>query len=167
MFILRYATLLAIALPAIAAAQPSAPVRPMTPPSAAFRLKSLAPVLIVDAVEPAVSFWTDRLGFAKENLVPGPDGKLIFASVKKDGIEIMYQTRASVLADDPAGAAELVGHSTALFFTVPSIADLDVLERQTKGAPVTKPRHDTFYGTTEFYIREPGGNVVGFAAPKA
>jgi len=27
-----------------------------------------------------------------------------------------------------------------------------------------KPRHQTFYGSTEFYVREPGGNVVGFAA---
>ena len=31
------------------------------------------------------------------------------------------------------------------------------------GAPVLKPRHDTFYGSTELYVREPGGNAVGFA----
>jgi hypothetical protein len=29
---------------------------------------------------------------------------------------------------------------------------------------VVKERHQTFYGSTEFYVREPGGNVVGFAA---
>jgi len=61
----------------------------------------------------------------------------------------------------------LNGRSVALFITVPTIADLDQLARRTKAAPVVKPRHDTFYGTTEFYIREPGGNVVGFAAPKS
>ena len=139
----------------------------MTDPASSFSLKSLAPVLIVDAVEPAVVFWTSRLGFDKGAEVPGPDGRLVFAIVKKDGIEIMYQTRASVTADNPAIADELTGHSTGLFFTVPTIADLDAIEQRLAGAPVVKPRHDTFYGMTEFYIREPGGNVVGFAAPKA
>lgn len=124
----------------------------------------LAPVLIVDAVEPCIEFWTDRLGFSRENEVPGDDGKLIFASVKKADVEIMYQTRASVVADSPSQAAELNGHSTALFITVPSTDDLDSAERAVSGAPVVKPRHKTFYGSEEFYIREPGGNVVGFAA---
>jgi uncharacterized glyoxalase superfamily protein PhnB len=129
-----------------------------------FHLRSLAPVLIVDAVEPSVAFWTERLGFVKENEVPGADGALVFASVKKDGIEIMYQTRASVVADDPASAEELNGRSAALFITVPAMADLDAIEARTSGAPVVKARHDTFYGSTEFYVREPGGNVIGFAA---
>ncbi len=129
-----------------------------------YSLQSLAPVLIVDSVEPCLSFWVDRLGFAKENAVPGPDGSLVFASVRKDGVEIMYQTRASVIADQPSAASELNGHSTALFVMVPSPADVDAIERLTDGAPIVKSRHETFYGTTEFYLREPGGNVVGFAA---
>jgi uncharacterized glyoxalase superfamily protein PhnB len=127
-------------------------------------MQTLAPVLIVDAVEPCLEFWTANLGFAKANEVPGPDGKLVFASVKKDGVEIMYQTRASVVADSPAQAAELNGHSVALFLTVASIADLDSAEQALSGAPVVKAKHETFYGSTEFYVREPGGNVVGFAA---
>lgn len=135
-------------------------------PIPSYALTALAPVLIVDAVEPSLKFWTDRLGFAKDNEVPGPDGKLIFGSVSKGGIEIMYQTRASVIADDPKSAAELTGRSAALFITVPSLGDLDTIERLTKGAPVVKTRHDTTYGTTEFYIREPGGNVVGFSTRK-
>src|ERR1700741_2406783 len=123
-------------------------------------LKQLTPVLIVDAVEPCVKFWTDRLGFAINNKVPGEDGKLIFASVEKGGIEIMYQTRASVLSEDPSAARDLTGHSVALFITV---TDLDSVEKSLAGAPVVKPRHDTFYGSTEIYVKEPGGNTVGFA----
>jgi ABC-type dipeptide/oligopeptide/nickel transport system permease component len=60
-------------------------------------LKQLTPVIIADAVEPGIAFWADRFGFKVTNQVPGPDGKLIFASVEKDGIELMYQTRASVI----------------------------------------------------------------------
>jgi uncharacterized glyoxalase superfamily protein PhnB len=127
-------------------------------------LKSLTPVLIVDSVEPCTEFWTSRLGFEKTTEVPGDDGKAVFAILQKDGVEIMYQTKASVVADNPSQAGDLTGHSTGLFFTVPSMTDLDAIEAALKGAPVVKERHQTFYGATEFYVREPGGNVVGFAA---
>jgi uncharacterized glyoxalase superfamily protein PhnB len=127
-------------------------------------VKSLTPVLIVDAVEPCAAFWIDKLGFAKPTEVPGDDGKLAFVILQKDGVEIMYQTKASVIAASSAQATDLTGHSTALFITVPSIDDLDEVERAVRGAPMVKERHKTFYGSTEFYIREPGGNVVGFAA---
>ena len=124
-------------------------------------LERLSPVLIVDAVEPCIRFWADRLGFAIENQVPGPDGTLVFASVKSGAVEIMYQTRASVLADTPGMAADdLRGHSTALFITV---GNLDAAEKAMAGAPVVKPRHKTFYGSLEIYVKEPGGNTVGFA----
>jgi uncharacterized glyoxalase superfamily protein PhnB len=124
------------------------------------KLNQLTPVLVVDAVEPCVDFWVDRFGFVAENTVPGPDGKLVFASIKIGTIEIMYQTRASVIAETPGAAAELSGHSVALFIQVD---DLDSVEQAVAGAPVVKPRHKTFYGSSELYIREPGGNMVGFA----
>ena len=129
-------------------------------PMAAPRLKQLTPVLVVDSVEPCIAFWVDRFGFKTENEVPGPDGKLIFASVAKDGVEVMYQTKASVIAEAPGSANELDGHSVALFLVVDN---LDDVERAVAGAPVVKPRHKTFYGSTELYVREPGGNTVGFA----
>jgi len=129
--------------------------------------RKMTPVLVVDAVEPCLAFWVDRLGFAVEHRIPGDDGTLIFGSVHRDGIELMYQTRASVLAgEDPAAGeqrqAELAGHSVALYFEV---SDFDAVEAALAGARVMKPRHETFYGTVELYVREPGGNMVGFAAP--
>jgi uncharacterized glyoxalase superfamily protein PhnB len=127
-------------------------------------LKSLTPVLVVDEVEPCAEFWMSRLGFEKPQEVPGDDGKLVFCILQKDGIEIMYQTKASVAADSPAQKADLTGHSTVLFITVDSMKDLDEIEKAVKGATMVKERHQTFYGSTEFYVREPGGNVVGFAA---
>ncbi len=130
-------------------------------PSPAAELDRLAPVLVVDAVEPCVEFWAEHLGFTVENQVPGPDGKLVFASVKSGNIEIMYQTKASVIAEHPEAEPELRGHSTALFITV---KDLDAVEKAVAGAPVVKARHKTFYGSTELYVKEPGGNSVGFAA---
>ncbi len=123
-------------------------------------LKHLTPVLVVDDVEPCLAFWTGGLGLAPVHKVPGPDGKLMFASVERDGVEVMYQSRASVLDDHPAMSAELGGRSIVLFIQVD---DLDAVEKAVAGAPVVKPRHTTFYGSTEIYVREPGGNTVGFA----
>jgi uncharacterized glyoxalase superfamily protein PhnB len=124
------------------------------------KLLQLVPVMVVDAIEPCLRFWTDGLGFTVENQVPGPDGRLVFASARGDGVEVMYQTRASVVADLPDTAAELGGHSVVLFIRV---EDLGAVEKAVAGAPVVKPRHQTFYGSTEIYVREPGGNTVGFA----
>jgi uncharacterized glyoxalase superfamily protein PhnB len=128
--------------------------------TAGLHLKRLTPVMVVERVEPCVRFWADRLGFTVTNEVPGDDGALVFASAERDGVEVMYQTRASVIAERPDEAPDLAGHSVALFITVD---DLDAVERAVVGAPVVKPRHQTFYGSTEIYVREPGGNTVGFA----
>lgn len=120
----------------------------------------LTPVLVVDEVEPCLRFWVERLGFTAENQVPGDDGRLVFASATSGAVEIMYQTRASVLAERPDAASELTGHSTVLFITTD---DLDAVEKAIAGAPVVSARHTTFYGSTEIYVREPAGNTVGFA----
>lgn len=128
--------------------------------SAARHLKHLTPVLVVDRVEPSLRFWVERFGFAPEIQVPGPDGSLLFASASGNGIEVMFQTRDSVVAEQPETAAELGGHSVVLFVEVD---DIDAVEQAVAGAPVVKPRHTTFYGSTELYVREPGGNTVGFA----
>jgi uncharacterized glyoxalase superfamily protein PhnB len=123
-------------------------------------LSRLTPVLVVEEVEPCVAFWIERFALVPESEVPGADGKLVFAIVKRGDVEIMYQTRASVVAERPSEAPDLVGHSTALFITT---EDLDAVERALEGVPVVQARHKTFYGSEELYVREPGGNTVGFA----
>jgi uncharacterized glyoxalase superfamily protein PhnB len=125
----------------------------------------LTPVLIVDTVEPCLAFWTERLGFQQANAVPGNDGRLVFASAERDAVEVMFQTRESVLAAEPESTRaertrELAGRSTLLFIEV---ENLDAIERALAGVSVVKARHDTFYGTSELYVREPGGNTVGFS----
>lgn len=122
--------------------------------------KRLTPVLVAEHVEPCIRFWIDRFGFKAANEVPGPDGSLIFARVGKDGVQIMVQTRASVVAERADAASELDGHSIVLFIEVD---DLGAVERAIGDAPIVKPPHRTFYGSDEIYVREPGGNVVGFA----
>ncbi len=122
-------------------------------------MKKLSPVLIVDRVEPGAEFWTGRLGFQRTAEVPHGD-ELGFVILAKDGVEIMYQSRASVGADMPALAEG--PYRTVLFVEV---EDLDAVERAMAGAEIVTPRRTTFYGTMEIAVREPGGNVVVFAQP--
>lgn len=123
-------------------------------------LRGLSPVIVVENVPECIAFWIDRLGFELTAQVPGQDGSLVFAILRRGGIEIMYQSRESVLADGTGTRASLDGHSIALFLTVDSI---DEAERAMAGAPLVKARHNTFYGSTEIYVKEPGGNTVGFS----
>lgn len=123
----------------------------------AYVLKKITPVLMVEAIEPCLPFW-DRLGFTKVAEVPHGD-VLGFVILVKDGVELMYQTRASVAEDVEAVAASPMG-GTMLFIEVD---DLAAVIKAVGSAPVTFPRRTTFYGMDEVGVREPGGNPVTFA----
>ncbi|HEX8358933.1 MAG TPA: VOC family protein [Longimicrobium sp.] len=122
-------------------------------------LKKLTPILFVDQIEPSIPFWVDRLGYTRTAEVPHGD-RLGFLILEKDGTEIMYQTRASVEADASAIAEGLAMRGSILFIEVD---DLAAVERALEGAEIILPRRTTSYGATEVFVREPAGNVVGFA----
>jgi uncharacterized glyoxalase superfamily protein PhnB len=121
------------------------------------KLNKLSPVLVVDAIEPCLSFWVDRLGFTRIAEVPDGD-RLGFVILQKDGVEVMYQSRESVRKDIPALANAPAG-GTNLYIDV---ADVAAVERAVKGAEIVVPRRKTFYGADEIGVREPGGNAVIF-----
>ncbi|HEX7029448.1 MAG TPA: VOC family protein [Gammaproteobacteria bacterium] len=120
-------------------------------------LKKLTPVLFVERIEDQLPFWVDRLGFEKTVEVP-QDNALGFVILVRDGIELMIQSHASVASDVPALAGETA--RVPMFFEV---GDLDDIERRLKDAEPVFPRRKTFYGATEFAVRDPAGNVVTFA----
>jgi uncharacterized glyoxalase superfamily protein PhnB len=126
-------------------------------------MKKLTPILLVDAIEPCLPFWVDRLGFTKTAEVPH-EGRLGFVILTKDGLELMYQTWDSAAADVSGAAQRTTGRSAALYFEVESIDDI---ETALHGAEIVHPRRKAFYGATEIFAREPGGHVVGFAQPDA
>ncbi len=121
------------------------------------QLKKLSPVLVVDAIEPCLPFWTDRLGFTRVTEVP-EGGRLGFVILEKDGIEVMYQSRESVRKDIPALAGTPPGATLYI-----EVNDIAAVEKAVKGAEVVVPRRQTFYGADEVGVREPGGNAVIFA----
>ncbi|HKK08651.1 MAG TPA: VOC family protein [Gemmatimonadota bacterium] len=121
-------------------------------------MKKLTPVLLVEAIEPCLAFWTERLGFEVTGSVPEGEA-LGFAMLRRDAVEIMYQTRASMAGDVPALADRPAGGA----FLFVEVDDIDAVEAALEGVETVVPRRTTFYGATEVSVLEPGGNVVTFA----
>jgi hypothetical protein len=123
-------------------------------------MKKLAPVIMVDAIEPCVPFW-ERLGFAKTAEVPEGD-RLGFVILAKDSVEVMYQTHESVQKDAAGLVPRAHGHGAGFFIEV---SDIESVVRALEGVDVVVPRRQTFYGMDEIGVREPGGHIVMFAQP--
>jgi uncharacterized glyoxalase superfamily protein PhnB len=122
-------------------------------------MQKLTPILYVEAIEPVLPFWRERLGFEKTTEVPEGD-ELGFVILEKDGIEVMYQSRRSVASDLPALVDVLPMNGAILFMRVD---DIEAIERALEGIEPLVPRRTTFYGATEIFVRDPAGNVIGFA----
>lgn len=122
------------------------------------QFKSLAPVLIVDEIEPCLPFWTEQLGFDLTMSVPAQVG-YAFAILQRDEVEVMYQSRASLQEDLPQIAQ--LPSSVVLYLTV---EDLDALMPKLDPAQIVVPRRRTFYGAEEVFVREPhGGHIVALS----
>lgn len=118
-------------------------------------------VLYVDAIEPALEFWVDRMGFEKTVEVPHGDA-LGFVILVQNDTELMLQTWASVEEDDPRFRYGARGRSSGLFIEVD---DWDDAKRRLQGADLVVPERVTAYGMREIWVRTPGDHLVGFAAP--
>ena len=116
----------------------------------------VTPILVVDAIEPCLPFWTGPMGYEKAVEVPH-EGRLGFVLLTRAGGEIMMQTRASIAADLPALRLDV---TCVLYMDVPS---LDAALAEAQGAEVLVPPRKTFYGAREAFLRDASGNVFGFA----
>jgi hypothetical protein len=119
-------------------------------------MQKLAPVLVVDAIEPCLPFW-EALGFTRAVEAPEGDG-LGFVILAKDDVTVMYQSRSSVKGDIPALAGERFLADLYI-----EVDDLDAIERALPKASRVIPRRTTDYGAEEVWLRDPAGNVVGFS----
>ncbi|MFZ0979180.1 MAG: VOC family protein [Candidatus Acidiferrales bacterium] len=119
-------------------------------------VKKITPVLLVDEVEPCLRFWKERLGFDVAIEVPEGD-KIGFVSLQKAGVELMYQTHASVEKDSSFLAQGYAKGPSFLYIEV------DDVIAATKGAAVVMPERKAFYGAREIGVKDPAGHILTFA----
>lgn len=134
--------------------------RPTPEEKKTMSVKKITPVLFAAEIEPCVKFWVERFGF--EKTVEVPEGnKLGFAIVQKDGVELMYQSFASVDKDAPASTAQAVRKGPTFLYV--EVENLDSVIGALKGAEVVMPVRTTFYGSREIGVTDPAGHYVTFA----
>ena len=123
------------------------------------QIKRITPVLFVKEIEPVLPFWVDALGFEKTIEVPHGD-KLGFASLQKDGTEVMYQTYASLGDDMPQVAEAAKKGPTFLYIEVDR---LDAVLAALKKYKITMAERTAFYGMREVGFQDPAGHYLTFA----
>jgi uncharacterized glyoxalase superfamily protein PhnB len=122
-------------------------------------VQKITPILFAQELEPCIKFWTQSMGFQKTVEVP-EGNKIGFVILEKNGVELMYQSFASVEKDNPATAAAVRKGPTFLYIEV---RDLGSVQSATKDAEVVMPERTTFYNAKEFGIKDPAGHYIIFA----
>jgi uncharacterized glyoxalase superfamily protein PhnB len=126
-------------------------------------VRKATPVLVVDKIEPVVAFW-EKLNVKPSTQVPGADG-LVFAIFSAEGVEVMYQTAASVKEDLVASSLDAQafrgGPQQSVLYV--EVSELAYVERLLAGERLVMPRRKTFYGAIESAYADPAGNIVVFA----
>ena len=123
------------------------------------KVKKITPILFAQELEPCIEFWTERLGFQKTVEVP-EGNKIGFAILERNGLELMYQSFASVEKDNPATAAAVRRGPAFLYIEV---EDLEAALAAIQGAEIVMPVRATFYHSKEFGIKDPAGHYIIFA----
>ena len=116
----------------------------------------ITPVLLAENVEACVEFW-QQLGLEVTMTVPFEDG-VGFAAVAADDVELMYQSFAMSAAQDPKAIHGV--RQTIVYLEVQSLAEI---EAKLGDAEIVVPARYTGHGTRELYVRDPAGNLIGFA----
>ena len=121
-------------------------------------IKRLTPNLYTDNVAACAKFWTERLHFEKTAEVP-EEGGIAFVALQKGPIELMYGSYNS-LEREPLTKGAFQRGTGFLFIEVDN---LDEVLAAMKDVPKVAEVHKTFYGATEFTVKDPAGHLITFA----
>src|ERR1700746_3080110 len=121
-------------------------------------IKKSTPILHVKAVEPGLSFWTERFCFNKTIEVPEGD-HIGFAAIDNGTVELMYQTYEGMKDAGPLADAAAQGPS----FIFMEVADINAIRHALQQTEIVQDVHETFYGAQEIVAQEPGGHYVIFS----
>lgn len=136
--------------------------------------KKLTPNFMTKDVNETVRFYQDKLGFKMEMAVAESednvltelpkDKKLIYASIKKDQVDVSFQIQESFSNDVPAMASLDIGASVSFYCEVENVKEY--YDKIKDNVDVVKDLATAWYGMDEFYIRDNNGYILAFAQQK-
>lgn len=119
-------------------------------------MTSVNPLLSIRDVEASIQFYTEQLGFTAEGtLLPGDDGKPVFAGVKRGDTTIWLDH--TEYADLPPNTP--VGVGVELYVSLDPSEDIDALYEKLKaaGVKIVSELQEQFWGDKRFVIQDLDG----------
>ena len=123
--------------------------------------KTLSPNIMVDDLPGTIGFYTEQMGFSVEATTPDQP-PYDWASLRRDSVNLMFQTRASLGGDVPALKDLPIGGALTFYIQVDD-AEALYTELKDKVAILREPQ-TTFYGAREFDCRDCNGYILTFAS---
>ena len=126
--------------------------------------KTLSPNIMVDDLPGTIRFYTEQMGFTLEATAP-QQPPYDWASLRRDGVNLMFQTRASLGGDVPALKDRPIGGALTFYIQV---ADVEALYAELKDkVDIQREPQTTFYGAREFDCRDCNGYLLTLAGESA
>jgi uncharacterized glyoxalase superfamily protein PhnB len=141
----------------------------------AVKFKKLTPDLMVIDVAKTVKFYTEKLGFKLDMLVPenekaietrlANEKKYVYAMVSRDDVFVMFMRKDVYGEDVQALKGVSIGASATFYCDVDNVSALHDSFKE-NGVDIIKGISTTWYGMKEFYIMDLNGYILGFAEQK-
>jgi len=122
-------------------------------------MESLSPNIFVNDINQTIGFY-ELLGFKVAMSVPETGTDLVWPMITNGSVTMMFQTFSS-LADDLPEISRVDGGSLLLYINLKNIRTF--FEEIKDKVAVLKDLETTFYGATEFSIKDNNGYVLTFA----
>jgi uncharacterized glyoxalase superfamily protein PhnB len=119
-------------------------------------MQNVHPVLVYDDAHAAIDFLERAFGFERTQVHEGDDGKVVHAELRAGDA---FVALSSTGTGDPV--YQQGAHQTVVYAEVDKVDPLFERARQA-GAEVVMEPTDQEYGSRDFSVRDPEGNVWAF-----
>jgi uncharacterized glyoxalase superfamily protein PhnB len=121
-------------------------------------MKSIIPTFAVADIAASVRFYTEVLGFEPMFTLPGDDGTLVHASVRRGNGDLMFSRIDPTNVHDQGP----LGRGVGLYTTVADDEDIDAYFARVKaaGATIVQEPTDQFWGHRDWAIADPDGYLI-------
>jgi uncharacterized glyoxalase superfamily protein PhnB len=122
----------------------------------------LSPHLVCAGAAEAIDFYVTAFGATEMMRVPGPDGKLIHASISINGSSVLL---VDEMLDHGIRSPHTIGGSPVTIHLIVADADAFVAKAVEGGATITMPLEDAFWGDRYGVIQDPFGHSWSIGSP--
>jgi PhnB protein len=126
---------------------------------------AVLPHLVVDDAAAAIDFYVNAFDAVEHGRVPGPDGKLIHASLAINGSSIMLNDDFPEMSGGKSMTPKALGGSPVTIHLVVTDVDTQFQKALDAGATVVMPVEDQFWGDRYGVLRDPFGHQWSMGQP--